>query len=82
MRKAILSISGNVYKKQEMEIDTAVSEIESKYDFTFKEKQLAAIKSIIENSDTIDLCLQTFPKLLLLLAPKVTSSLYPECMLI
>jgi hypothetical protein len=46
--------------------------IEWKYDFTFKEKQLTAIKSI-------DLCLRTFPKLLLLLAPKVTSSLYPEC---
>jgi hypothetical protein len=28
---------------------------------------------------SIDLCLQTFPKLLILLAPKVTSSLYPEC---
>ena len=29
---------------------------------------------------SINLCLQTFPKLLLLfLAPKVTSSLYPEC---
>ena len=51
---------------------TKLSEIESKYDFTFKEKQLTAIKSI-------DLCLQTFPKLLLLLAPKFTSSLYPEC---
>ena len=38
-----------------MEIDTALSEIESKYDFTFKEKQLTAIKSIIENKDTIDL---------------------------
>jgi hypothetical protein len=45
-------ISGNVYKQQEMEIDTALSEIESKYDFTFKEKQLTAIKSIIENKDT------------------------------
>ena len=43
-----------------MEIGTAVSEIESKYDFTFKEKQLTAIKSIIENKDTIDLCLQTY----------------------
>ena len=35
-----------------MEIDAALSEIESKYDFTFnmfKEKQLTAIKSIIEN---------------------------------
>ena len=73
MRKAVLSISGNVYKQQEMEIDTVLSEIESKYDFTFnmfKEKPLTAIKSIIENKDTIDLCLQTFPKLLLLLAPK------------
>ena len=52
MRKAVLSISGNVYKQQEMEIDAALSEIESKYDFTFnmfKEKQLTAIKSIIEN---------------------------------
>ena len=29
---------------------------------------------------SIDLCLQTFPKLLLLLVPKVTKrSLYPEC---
>ena len=74
------AISGNVYKQQEMEIDTVLSEIESKYDFTFKEKQLTAIKSIIENNDAIDLCLQTFPKLLLLLRPKVTSSLYPECM--
>ena len=27
----------------------------------------------------VHLCLQTFPKLLLLLAPKVTSTLYPEC---
>jgi hypothetical protein len=79
MRKAVLSISGNVYKQQEMKIDTALSEIESKYDFTFKEKQLTAIKSFIDNKDTIDLCLQTFPKLLLLLVPKVTSSLYPEC---
>jgi hypothetical protein len=74
MPKAVLSISGNVYKQQEMEIDTALSEIESKYDFTFNEKQLTTIKSIIENKDTIDLCLQTFPKLLLLLAPKVTSN--------
>ena len=78
MRKAVLSIAGNVYKQQEMEIDTALSEI----GFTFKEKQLTAIKSMIENKDTIVLCLQTFPKLLLLLPPKVTSSLYPECMLI
>jgi hypothetical protein len=49
---AVLSISGKVYKRQEMEIDAALSEIESKYDFTFnmfKEKQLTAIKSIIEN---------------------------------
>ena len=63
-----------------MEIEAALSEIESKYDFTFnmfKEKQLTAIKSIIENKDTIDQCLQTFPKLLLLLAPKF---IYPECM--
>jgi hypothetical protein len=59
IRKAVLSIPGNVYEQQE--------------------KQLAAIKSIIDNKDTIDLCLQTFPKLLLLLAPKVTNSLYPEC---
>jgi uncharacterized protein YpuA (DUF1002 family) len=36
-----------------MEIDTALSEIESKYDFTFNEKQLTAIKSVIENMDTI-----------------------------
>ena len=79
MCKVVLSISSNVYKHQEMEIDTALSEIESKHYFTFKEKQLTAIKSIIDNKDTIDLCLQTFPKLLLLLAPKVTSSLYPEC---
>jgi hypothetical protein len=43
MRKAVLSISGNVYKQQEMEIDTVLSEIESKYDFTFKGKQLTAI---------------------------------------
>jgi hypothetical protein len=40
MRKVVLSISGNVYKQQEMEIDTALCEIESKYDFTFKEKHL------------------------------------------
>ena len=52
---AVLPISGNVYKQQEMEIDTALSEIESKYDFTFKEKQPTAIKSVIENMDTIDL---------------------------
>jgi hypothetical protein len=80
MRKAVLSIFGNVYKQQEMEIDPALSEIDSKYDFTFnmfKEKQLTAIKSIIENKDTIDQCLQTFPKLILLLVPKFT---YPECM--
>jgi uncharacterized protein YbbC (DUF1343 family) len=43
MRMAVLPISGNVYKQQEMEIDTALSEIESKYDFTFKGKQLTAI---------------------------------------
>jgi hypothetical protein len=55
MRMAVLPISGNVNKQQEMEIETALSEIESKYDFTFKEKQLTAIKSIIENKDTIDL---------------------------
>jgi hypothetical protein len=72
MCKTVLSISGNVYKQQEIEIDTVLSEIESKYDFTFEEKQLTAIKSI-------DLCLQTFLKLLLLLATKVTSSLYTEC---
>ena len=62
----VCAISGNVYKQHEMEIEI------SKYNFTFKEKQLTAMKSIV-------LCLQTFPKLLLLLAPKVTSSLYPEC---
>jgi len=28
LRKAVLSISGNVYKQQEMKIDTALSEIE------------------------------------------------------
>jgi hypothetical protein len=55
MRMALLPISGNVYKQQEMQIDTALSEIESKYDFTFNEKQLTAIKSVIENMDTIDL---------------------------
>ena len=33
-------------------ISPALSEIESKYDFTFKEKQLTAIKSIIDNNDT------------------------------
>jgi hypothetical protein len=70
MPKAVLSISSNVYKQKEMEIDTALREIESKYDFTFKEKQLTPEHSI-------DLCLQTIPKLLLLV-PKVTSSLYPE----
>ena len=69
--KAVLSISSNVYKQKEIEIDTALREIESKYDFTFKEKQLTPEHSI-------DLCFQTIPKLLLLLAPKVTSSLYPE----
>ena len=42
MCKTVLSISGNVYKQQEIEIDTVLSEIESKYDFTFKEKQLTA----------------------------------------
>jgi hypothetical protein len=31
MRMAVLPVSGNVYKQQEMEIDTALSEIESKY---------------------------------------------------
>ena len=44
-----------VYKQQEMKIDTALSEIESKYDFTFKEKQLTAIKSIIANKKKIPL---------------------------
>jgi glutathione peroxidase-family protein len=47
MRKAVLSIFGNVYKQQEMEIDPALSEIDSKYDFTFnmfKEKQLIGQK--------------------------------------
>jgi hypothetical protein len=34
MGKAVLLISGNDYKQQEMEIDTTLSEIESKYDFT------------------------------------------------
>jgi hypothetical protein len=33
-------------------ISPALSEIESKYDFTFNEKQLTAIKSIIDNKDT------------------------------
>ena len=60
-------------KQQEMEIDTTLSEIQFN-----KEKQLAAIKSIIDNKDTFIVLQQTFPKLLLLLAPKVTSSLYPE----
>ena len=73
MHKAVLSISCNVYKQQEMEIDTTLSEIQFN-----KEKQLAAIKSIIDNKDTFIVLQQTFPKLLLLLAPKVTSSLYPE----
>jgi len=60
MRKAVLSISGNVFK-HEMEIDTVLSEIESKYDFTFKEKHLTAIKSIINNKDTfLVLPMETF----------------------
>jgi hypothetical protein len=46
MPKAVLSISSNVYKQKEMEIDTALREIESKYDFTFKEKQLTPEHSI------------------------------------
>jgi hypothetical protein len=35
-----------------MEIDTALSEIESKYDFTFKEKQLTAINGTMKTFDT------------------------------
>jgi superfamily II DNA helicase RecQ len=35
-----------------MEIDTALSKIELKYDFTFKKNQLTAINSIIDNKDT------------------------------
>jgi hypothetical protein len=35
---------------------------------------------LLTHERSIDLCLQTFPKLLLLLVPKVTTrSLYPEC---
>ena len=52
MRKAVFSISGNVYKQQEMEIDTALSEIESKYDLTFKETQLTAINGTMKTFDT------------------------------
>jgi superfamily II DNA helicase RecQ len=35
-----------------MEINTALSSIEAKYGFHFKEKQLSAIKSIVEGNDT------------------------------
>ena len=35
-RRFFFLISGNVYKQEEMEIDIALSEIESNYDFTFK----------------------------------------------
>jgi hypothetical protein len=40
---AVLPISGNVYKQQEMEIETALSEIESKYDFTRSEEHCKVI---------------------------------------
>ena len=55
MRKAVLSFSGNVYKQQEIEIDTALSGIDSKYDFTFEEKQLIAIKSIMDSNTATNL---------------------------
>jgi superfamily II DNA helicase RecQ len=35
-----------------MEINTSLSSIEAKYGFHFKEKQLSAIKSIVEGNDT------------------------------
>jgi hypothetical protein len=45
---------------------------------TIKKKEATRIDLTPERS--IDLCLQTFPKLLLLLVPKVTTrSLCPEC---
>ena len=37
---------------EKIEINTALSSIEAKYGFHFKEKQLSAIKSIVEGNDT------------------------------
>jgi superfamily II DNA helicase RecQ len=35
-----------------MEVDAALSSIETKYSFKFKEKQIQAIKSIVSGKDT------------------------------
>jgi bloom syndrome protein len=35
-----------------MEVDAALSSIETKYSFKFKEKQIQAIKSIVRGKDT------------------------------
>jgi superfamily II DNA helicase RecQ len=37
---------------EKMEINTSLSSIKAKYGFHFKEKQLSAIKSIVEGNDT------------------------------
>jgi superfamily II DNA helicase RecQ len=39
-------------KAAAMEVDAALSSIETKYSFKFKEKQIQAIKSIVSGKDT------------------------------
>ena len=57
-----------------MEIYTALSSIEAKYGFHFKEKQLSAIKTIVEGNDTFVVLptgyfVYIYDKLLLFYAP-------------
>ena len=87
--KAVLSISGNVHKQQEMEIDKLINDVLIHY-LVFLHFFSSPFRLVRSNTwvqwkhltpeRSIDLCLQTFHKLLLLLVPKVTPrSLYPEC---
>ena len=67
MRKAVLSISGNVYKQQEMEIDKLINSLFSFPTFLlFSPFRLVRSNTWVQRKHltperSIDLCLQTFP---------------------
>ena len=89
MRNAVLSISGNVYKQKKWRSTSWLTTFNSLFSFPtfllFSPFRLVRSNTWVQRKHltperSIDLCLQTFPKLLLLLVPNVTTrSLYPEC---
>ena len=52
MRITTLFISGISNVNKNMDIDSALATIESRYGFVFKSKQVESIKSIVSGNDT------------------------------